>query len=67
LIFFAFKKKENLRFYVNYKDVNNIIIKNYYLLFLFNNTLNRFFNISIFLKLDFCDIYYYIKIKKSNK
>jgi hypothetical protein len=67
LVLFIFKKNGSLRLCVNYRDVNYIIIKNRYSLLLLSNILNRLFNIFIFFKLDFRDIYYRIKIKKSDR
>ena len=66
LIFFVFKKNDNFRFCVNYKRLNVFIIKNKYLLFLIDETLNRLMNVVYFIKLNSKNVYYRIKIYKSN-
>ena len=43
------------------------MIKNHYFLLLIDETLNQLFSISIFIQLDFKNIYYCIHIKKNNK
>ena len=40
-IFFVFKKKGKLRLCVNYKELNNITVKNRYILFKINELLDR--------------------------
>jgi hypothetical protein len=40
-ILFIKKKNRTLRLYINYKDFNKIIIKNYYLLLLILKSLER--------------------------
>ena len=62
-----FKKDEGLRFYVNYRGLNAIIIKNRYLLFLIIKILNRLYEFKIFTKLNLKDIYYKIRIKIDDK
>ncbi len=52
LIFFILKKDRILYLYINYKALNKIIIKNYYLLLLIN--------IKYLIKLNLKDIYYYL-------
>ncbi len=56
-----------LYLYINYKTLNKIIIKNYYLLLLINKILIRLVNIKYLIKLDLKDIYYYLYIRKDNK
>jgi hypothetical protein len=46
------KKNKNLRLYVNYRDLNKIIIKNRYPLLLIGKTLNRLNGAAIYTKLD---------------
>ena len=67
LMFFVFKKNDNLRLYVDYKELNVLIIKNKYLFSLIDETLNRFVNVAYFIKLDFKNAYHRIEIRKNNK
>ena len=57
------KKNNELRFYVDYRDLNAIIIKNRYFLFLISETLNRLCESKIFIKLNFKNVYYRLRIK----
>ena len=59
-IFFIFKKNEELYFYINYRGLNIIIIKNRYLLFLIIKILNRLYEFKIFIDLNLKYIYYKI-------
>jgi hypothetical protein len=52
---------------VNYRELNNIILKNRYFLSLISETLNRLNGIKIFFKFDFRNTYYRIKIRKDDK
>jgi len=67
LILFVFKKNSIFWLCINYRKLNSIIIKNRYLLFFIEKTLNRLINIYYFIKFDFKNIYYYICIQKKNK
>ena len=58
------KKNENLRLCVDYKNLNNIIIKNRYFLFLINENLNRLNKTTIYNQFDLIVAYHRIKIKK---
>ena len=60
LILFIFKKNDELRLYINYKKLNAIIIKNRHLLFLIIKTLNRLYDVKIFIKLNLKNVYYKI-------
>ena len=53
--------------YVNYRRLNKIIIKNQYLLPLVSKLFNRLSYVKIFIKLDLCNAYYRICIKKGDK
>ena len=65
---FSFSKKNDIfRFYVNYKELNALIIKNKCSFLLIDETLNRFVNTAYFIKLDFKNAYYRIKIRKSDE
>ena len=57
-MFFVFKKNDNLRFCVDYKELNALIIKNKYLFLLINETLDRLVSAAYFIKLDFKNAYY---------
>ena len=57
------KKNNKLRFYIDYRDLNAIIIKNRYSLFLIFETLNRLYESKIFIKLNFKNVYYRFRIK----
>ena len=66
-ILFIFKKNENLKFCVNYKNLNAITIKNKISLSLIDETLNRLMNVAYFIKLNLKNAYYRIKIKTNNE
>ena len=57
------KKNNELRFYVDYRDLNVIIIKNRHLFSLIFETLNRLCESKIFTKLDLKNAYYRFRIK----
>ena len=60
LILFIFKKNNNLRLYVNYRNLNIIIIKNKCFFSLIEKTLNRLIDVMYFTKLNLKNAYYYI-------
>jgi hypothetical protein len=66
-ILFILKKNGNFRLYIDYRDLNKIIIKNRYLFFLVREILNRFNGIAVYTKLDLKEIYYRIRIKKGDE
>jgi hypothetical protein len=66
-IHFILKAEGIIRLYINYKHLNKIIIKNQYPLLLVGKFFNRLSYIKIFIKLDLCNIYYRIRIKKGDK
>jgi hypothetical protein len=66
-ILFVFKKDGELRLYVNYKNLNKIIIKNRHLFPLMGETLNRLNRIAVYTKLDLKNTYYKIRIKKEDE
>jgi hypothetical protein len=66
-ILFAKKKDRTLRLYVNYRGLNEIIIKNCYLLLLILKSLERLAKAKLYTKLDICKAYYRIRIRASNK
>ena len=64
-----FIKKVNnlLRLYVDYKEFNEIIIKNNYLLSLLSEILKKFAYANYFIKINIRNAYYKIRIRKDNK
>jgi len=63
LIFFVLKSNNNLRLYVDYRNLNVIIIKNKCSLFLIKETLDRLIDVIYFIKLDLKNTYYRICIR----
>ena len=61
------KKNNKLRFYIDYRDLNAIIIKNRYFFSLIFETLNRLCESKIFIKLNLKNAYYKFRIKIDNK
>ena len=61
------KKDNDLRFCIDYRDLNAIIIKNRHPLFLIFETLNRLCELKIFTKLNLKNVYYKLRIKVDNK
>jgi hypothetical protein len=57
-ILFVLKKDSSLRLYIDYQGLNAITKKNYYLLPLISETLNRLRRVTVFLALDLKDTYY---------
>ena len=66
-MFFVFKKNDNFQFCVDYKKLNALIIKNECLFSLIDETLNCLVSAAYFIKLDFKNAYYRIKIRKNDK
>ena len=64
---FVKKANNSLRFYINYKKLNEIIIKNNYLLLLFSKILKRFAYAKHFIKINIYNTYHKIRIRKNNK
>ena len=67
LILFVKKKNDNFRLCVNYRDFNNVIIKNRYSLFLINESLNRLSQTKIYIQLNFIATYNRMRIKFENE
>ena len=57
------KKDNELRLYIDYRDLNAIIIKNRHFLPLIFETLNRLCELKIFIKLNLKNAYYKFRIK----
>ena len=62
LILFVLKNNKSLRLYINYRDLNAIILKNRYFFFIIKKTLNRLIDTVYFTKLNLKNIYYRICI-----
>ncbi len=67
LILFVKKTNDKLCLCVNYKKLNEIIIKNRYSLFFINENLNKLFETKIFLKLNVKNVFHRIRIRKENE
>jgi hypothetical protein len=67
LVMFVKKFEKELRFYVNYRDLNVITIKNRYSLFLIVEILNRLSRVKIFTKIDIIAAFNYLRIKKKDE
>ena len=57
------KKNNELRLYIDYRDLNAIIIKNRHFFSLIFETLNRLCESKIFTKLNLKNVYYKLRIK----
>ena len=66
-ILFVKKKNDSLRLCVNYKNFNNLIIKNKYSLSLINKSLNYLNKIKIYTDLNLIATYYRMKIKRNDE
>ena len=64
---FIKKINKNLRLCVNYRELNEIIIKNKYSLSLLFKTLNRFAYAKYFIKINIQNAYHCIRIREKNK
>ena len=64
---FVFKKNDNFRLCVDYKELNALIIKNKCSLLLIDETLDRLVSAAYFIKLSFKNAYHRIKIRKSDE
>ena len=57
LILFTPKKDNKLRLYINYKGLNKVTQKNWYLILLINKILDRVVSAKIYIKLDLWNAY----------
>ena len=64
---FVKKFDKDFRFCVNYKNLNVVIVKNRYFLFLIFETFNRFNRVKIFIKLNIIVAFNRIRIREKNK
>ena len=67
LILFVLKKDKRLQLYIDYRELNQMIIKNRHLLSLISETLNRLSEVKYFIKLNLKDVYHWIHIKKDDE
>ena len=69
IVFVLFVKKfeENFRFCVNYRDLNVVIVKNKYFLFLIFEILNRFNRVKIVIKFDIIFVFNKLRIREEDK
>ena len=67
LILFDKKPNGSLRLYINYQGLNNLIIKNRYLLPLIRESLNQLGQAKRFTRLDMTSAYHRIRIKEGDK
>jgi len=69
VFFILFVKKPNggLRFYINYRGLNIIIVKNKYSLPLILETLNRLNRIKVFSKLDIISTFNRLRVKAGDE
>jgi len=66
-VLFIKKSNESFRLCVNYHDLNKITIKNNYSLSLLSKTLNHFAHARHFIKIDICNVYHCIWIRKNDE
>ena len=66
-VLFVKKLNKSLHLCINYHDLNEITVKNNYLLFLLSETLNHFTHVKHFIKIDICNIYHRIWICKNDE
>ena len=67
LILFVRKKNDSLRLCVYYRGLNNLTIKNRFLLLLIGKSLNCLGRIKRFTQLDLINAYHQMRIRKSNE
>ena len=66
-ILFIPKKDRSLRLYIDYRGLNTIIVKNYYLLPLVTEIIDRVTRAQYFSKINLKDIYYRLQIKEGDE
>jgi len=64
---FVKKLNESLHLCMNYHDLNEITVKNNYSLSLLSETLNHFAHARYFIKIDICNVYHCIQIRKNDE
>ena len=66
-VLFIPRKSGELRFCINYQDLNITIVKNHYLLLLINELLDWLDGSIVFLKIDLWNAYYWIRIREGDE
>ena len=66
-VLFVSKFNESLRFCIDYKNLNDLTIKNRYSLFLIKKSLNRLVDVKRYTKLNLTTVYHRLKIKKDDE
>ncbi len=66
-VLFVKKSNESLHLYMNYRDFNEITVKNNYSLSLLSEMLNHFAHARYFIKINICNVYHCIWICKSDE
>ena len=66
-VLFAKKSKRELYFYIDYKKLNAIIVKNHYSLFLILKILNHLCKTRIYIKLDIIHAFNHLHIQENDK
>ena len=66
-ILFVKKLEKKIRFCVNYRDLNIVIVKNRYFLFFIFETLNCFNRVKIFIKLNIIIVFNRFRIREENE
>jgi hypothetical protein len=64
---FIKKLDDSLRLYINYRGLNEVTIKNNYLLPLLSETLERFAGTKHFTKINIRNAYYRIRVREGDK
>ena len=64
---FVRKKDNSLRLYIDYRELNEITIKNNYSLSLFLEILEKFVYAKHFIKINIYNIYYQIRVRKRDE
>jgi hypothetical protein len=67
LILFIKKKNDELRLYVDYRELNEITIKNRYSLLLIEEAMNRLVEVKIYIKLNIRIVYNLIRVRAKNE
>ena len=66
-VLFVFKNDDNLKLYIDYKNLIIVFFKNKYSLSFIDETLNRLINVVYFIKLNLKNTYYQIRIRQNNE
>ena len=67
LVFLTYKFEKDIYIYIDYKSLNNIIIKNCYLIFLIYKTFNVLYRTKIYIKLDIIIVFNCLHIAFKNE